>query len=230
VGEASTHYLFSQDAVPGILDYNADARLIVCIRNPIEMAPSFHAENVWQGEETVRDFEKAWRLQGSRRQGKHIPGTVRKDPDRLQYGAYCSLGEQVQRLFTHARREQVLLLVLDDIAQDPQREYEKTLHFLGIDPNSYHPEFTVYNSRKGARSTFVSYAVRRLSQMRRDLGFRKPVNLYGRIQSSVNWAKPEKYDLSPALRNELRQYFEPDIHLLEDLLGRDFSHWLEAAS
>ena len=72
--------------------------------------------------------------------------------------------------------------------------------------------------------------LRRLSQMRRDLGFRKPVNLYGRIQSSVNWAKPEKYDLSPALRNELRQYFEPDIHLLEDLLGRDFSHWLEAAS
>lgn len=226
VGEASTHYLYSREAVPGILDYQPDARFIVCIRNPITMAPSLHAERLWQGVETVGDFERAWRLQGVRRQGKHIPATVRRDPERLQYGAYCRLGEQVDRLLSHARADRVLLLVLDDIAQQPQQEYQKALEFLGIDPLSYLPEFTVYNQRKAARFTGLSYAARRLSQIRRALGFRKPLNLYGRIQSSLNSAEPEKFSLSPQLRSELTAYFEPDIHVLERLLGRDLSCWL----
>ncbi len=230
VGEASTHYLHSRVAVPGILRYNPDARLIVCIRNPIDMALSLHAENVWQGEETVRDFEEAWRLEGLRKQGMHIPATVRKNPEKLQYGVYCSLGAQVQRLLSCAPREQALLLVLDDIARDPLREYQKTLRFLGLDPDSHKPHFTVHNRRKGARSTFVSYTVRRLSQIRRNMGFRKPVNLYEMIQFSLNWAEPEEYDLSPALRSELKAYFEDDIHLLERLLDRDFTNWLEAPS
>jgi hypothetical protein len=230
VGEASTHYLYSQVAVPGILDYGPDARLIVCVRNPIEMAPSLHAENVWQGEETVGSFEEAWRLQALRKQGKRIPATVRTDPDRLQYGAYCRLGEQIQRLLSHVRREQVLILVLDDLAHDPLREYQKTLRFLGVDPEGYRPQFTIHNPRKGARSVWVSYTVRRLSQIRRQLGFRKPVNLYGPIQSSVNRAEPEKVNLSPALRRELSSYFEPDIRLLERILGRDRSCWLADAA
>ena len=226
VGEASTHYLYSREAVPGILRYNPEARLIVCVRNPIEMAPSLHAEYVWQGEETVRDFEKAWRLQTVRRQGQQIPATVRKDPDRLQYGSYCCLGEQIQRLLSVVPRAQVLILVLDDLAQDPLQEYQKTLRFLGVDPDSLRPQFTIHNQRKGFRSTFVSYTVRRLSQIRRDLGFRKPISLYGPIQSLVNRAEPEKVVLSQALWSELKSYFEPDIHLMEHLLERDFARWL----
>ncbi len=230
VGEASTHYLYSREAVPGILQYQPDARFIVCIRNPIEMAPSLHAERVWQGVETVADFERAWHLQAERKQGKHIPATIRRDPERLQYGAYCCLGEQVERLLSHACAERVLVLALDDIAGQPQAAYQKALQFLGIDPRSYTPEFTVYNQRKGVRSPLLSYTVRRLSQIRRALGFTRPVNLYGRIQSSINSAEPEKYRLSPALWAELRAYFEPDIRKLERLLGRDLSQWLVASS
>ena len=46
VGEGSTHYLFSKVAVPNILVYNPDARFIVCLRNPVDMAPSLHSERL----------------------------------------------------------------------------------------------------------------------------------------------------------------------------------------
>jgi len=77
VGEASTHYLYSQEAVPRILAYNPRARFVVCVRNPVDMAPALHAERVWQGRETIRSFARAWALQDARRDGRHIPRTMR---------------------------------------------------------------------------------------------------------------------------------------------------------
>lgn len=225
IGEASTHYLYSLQAVPRILEYNPDAKFIVCIRNPIEMAPSLHSERVWGGAETVKDFEKAWRLQDARRHGKYIPLTMRRDPDRLQYGAYCRLGEQIDRLYSHVSQDRVLVLTLDDLAKNPQREYQKVLRFLDISENVFTPEFVVYNERKAVRSVFVSFVLRYLFQIRNFIGFKKPLNLYKRIQT-INTVKPEKTRLSPELKSELRAYFEVDIHLLERQMGRDFSNWL----
>lgn len=228
IGEASTHYLYSHQAVPGILAYNPAARFIVCVRNPIDMAPSLHSERVWQGVETERDFEKAWRLQPLRKQGRFIPATIRADPERLQYGAYCCLGEQVNRLYSLVSPERVLVLILDDLAVQPQCEYEKVLRFLGVPVGVFTPEFTVQNQRKTVRWPFLSFTFRYLSQLRRALGFRKPINLYGTLQSLTNTALPEKIPLSREMKVELKAYFEQDIRLLGRVLNRDFSSWLSS--
>lgn len=226
IGEASTHYLYSRQAVPGILEYNPAARFIVCIRNPIEMAPSLHSERVWQGVETEKDFEKAWCLQPLRKRGRFIPATVRADPERLQYGLYCCLGEQISRLYSLVPAERVLVLVLDDLAAQPRCEYERVLRFLDVPGGVFTPEFAVQNQRKAVRWPFLSFTFRYLSQLRRSLGFRKPINLYGRLQSLTNTALPEKAPLSKEMKAELRAYFEEDICLLGHLLDRDFSSWL----
>ena len=42
VGESSTLYLYSKVAVQNICKYNKDAKFITMIRNPIEIARSFH--------------------------------------------------------------------------------------------------------------------------------------------------------------------------------------------
>ncbi len=56
VGEASVWYLYSSVAVASILRYRPDARFIVMLRNPVEMAPALHAEMLLGGHESVRDF------------------------------------------------------------------------------------------------------------------------------------------------------------------------------
>ena len=69
VGEASVWYMYSSAAVPNILEYNSDAKFIVMLRNPIEMAPSLHEELVFTGREDVNEFSEAWQLQDLRRNG-----------------------------------------------------------------------------------------------------------------------------------------------------------------
>src|SRR5690625_5018834 len=76
-GEASTWYLYSNIAVTSILKYNPNARFIVMIRNPCEMAPSLHKQLQLNRRETITDFREAWHLQDQRRTGLNIPKECR---------------------------------------------------------------------------------------------------------------------------------------------------------
>ena len=52
VGEASVWYLSSTEAVRNILRYQPEARFIVMVRNPVEMAPALPAEMLLSGHES----------------------------------------------------------------------------------------------------------------------------------------------------------------------------------
>lgn len=225
VGEGSTHYLYSQVAVPQILGYNPESRFIVCLRNPVEMAPALHSERVWQGRETVKDFEKAWRLQKDRKLGKHIPRTVREDPERLQYGSYCRLGEQLKRLHRNTSQEQVLPILLDDLRENPEREYRKILVFLDVAPDN-REEFSTHNRRKGVRSVGFSRLVRNLSSLKKMSGLGKTFGLASWMQS-LNRQQFTRDTVSPSFLAELKSYFRDDVQLLETLLVRDLSGWTQ---
>ncbi|MEC9341081.1 MAG: sulfotransferase [Pseudomonadota bacterium] len=106
VGEASVWYLYSHAAVPNILVDVPAAKFIVMLRNPVEMAPSLHEQQLVNGTEDVADFAAAWRLQTEREAGRSIPRLC-EEPKLLLYGPACRLGEQLQRLYCVAGQEQV---------------------------------------------------------------------------------------------------------------------------
>lgn len=111
VAEATTGYLRSEKAVAAILKYAPSACFIVCLRNPIEMVQSVHAQLVKMGTETEVKFERAWHLQEVRRLGGCIPW-ICHDKKVLMYGENCLLGQQMKRLFQHVSLEQVLVIFL----------------------------------------------------------------------------------------------------------------------
>lgn len=223
VGEASTHYLFAAEAVPGILDCQPGARFIVCLRNPVQMAPALQAECLAQGWEDEPDFGRAWALQRVRRGGDALPVTVRGDPLRLQYGAYCRLGQQLQRLYTRVSRDRVLPLLLDDLRADPQQLYRKTLAFLDVTDDG-RDEFPVVNAAARTRWPSVSRAMRRASQLRGALGMHGDWGLMAALRRLNSSAAPRP-PLSPAMTRTLRDHFADDVALLSKLLGRDLCHW-----
>jgi hypothetical protein len=73
VGEASPQHLYSRTAIRNIREFAPQARLVVMLRNPVEMARSAHAECLYWFVEDEPDFERAWRLQARRRRGERIP-------------------------------------------------------------------------------------------------------------------------------------------------------------
>src|SRR5581483_10303187 len=111
VGEASVWYLSSEDAVANILAYNPAARFIVMLRNPVEMAPSLHEEQVFTGREEVRDFATAWDLQEARKRGHDLP-RLTWEPKHLLYGDMCRLGAQLERLFSRVPAERVKMIFI----------------------------------------------------------------------------------------------------------------------
>ncbi len=227
VGEASAWYLYSREAVPNILRYNPEARFIVMVRNPIEMAYSLHQQELFSGNETVEDFERAWALQFERARGRQIPRFC-KEPKRLLYGPACKLGEQLERLYRTVPKEKVLVLVLDDVKENPRREYLKVLAFLNV-PDDGRRTFPVYNPAKARRfrplGRVIGMVGRRLGRWKRALGIQGGLGLLNALDR-LNTVPAPRPPLSEDMWQTLVSYFEDDIQRLSQLLDRDFSSWL----
>ena len=56
IGEASVWYLSSAEAVSAILRYQPEAKFIVMVRNPIDMAPTLNGEMLLSGLEYEHEF------------------------------------------------------------------------------------------------------------------------------------------------------------------------------
>ncbi len=224
VGEATTTYLRSKTAVPYILDYAPQARFIVCLRNPIGMAPSVHAQLLKQGVETVSSFARAWELQLSRMQGKNIPITCH-DKKVLIYGENCKLGKQIQRLFETVPREQVLVIFLGDMKADAEKEYRRVLNFLEVEDDG-RKHFPVENARAVPRFAMLAQVIIIANLIKIRLGWQKNTGL-GSIVYRLNNRLPKKKGISKEMRATLRDYFKKDIARLSQIMDRDLSHWIK---
>ncbi len=88
IGEGSVFYLFSSVALKKIYEFDPQAKIIVMLRNPVDLVYSFHSQQLFSADEDEQSFEKAWRLQGVRQQGKHIPRKNR-NTNFLNYASIC---------------------------------------------------------------------------------------------------------------------------------------------
>jgi Sulfotransferase family len=225
VGEASVDYLYSRVAVANILAFSPDARFMVMVRNPIEMARSLHAYSVQVLMEDVEDFEMAWRLQEERAEGRSLP-SVCIQADFVLYGRICRLGEQVEWLFRQVPRERVHVVVFDDLVRDPGAAYRAALDFLGV-ADDRRTEFDAKNVTMSHKSRLAKQVIQGLFALRQRLPVRKfGIPVIGWLVSS-NLGAAGRVSMDPAFRAELVEYFRSDVDLLSRLLGRDFSGWLE---
>ena len=224
VGEASTGYLYSRAAVDRILDYSPNARFLVMIRNPIEMAHALHGEQLYQGSEDVTDFETAWALQERRAEGERVPPGCH-DPQLLMYGPFCRLGAQLDRLYARVSPTRVHVVVLDDVKRDPRREYLRVLDFLGLADDGRRV-FPVRNVARARKSVVLGRLTRTLGTVRRRLG--PTYRGFGLLNRVNRWnrEKRARSPLSPEMREKLTAYFRPDVRRLGELLRRDFGPWL----
>jgi hypothetical protein len=229
VGEASVWYLYSQRAVPAILEFSPNARIVVMVRNPVDLVPSLHSQLRYSLDEDEPDVRRAWELQSDRAAGRNVPSTCRV-PAFLQYKAAASLGEQLERLYRHAAPEQVEVIVFDDLRSDARAVYTRTLDFLGVedDGRSTFPRVNANKAHRGglvARMTqrppallvTAAQGVKRVTRVER-------LGLLSRLRNT-NRVEAEREAIDGELSAELKLAFADDVGLLSELLSRDLSHW-----
>lgn len=224
VGEASTGYLRSEVAIPGILARYPGARFVVCIRNPTEMAISWHGQMLRTGWESQRDFAAAWRLQAERARGRRVPRLCRNKRD-LLYSRVCSLGTQLEALLARVPRSRVSVIVLDDMRDRPVDVYNEVLAFLGV-PQDGRTQFPHLNAARQVPHWFaVSSGL--IAECKRALGVSKGLGVFRALEPRL--ARNRRADIPEALHSELSAHFLPEIEKLERILGRSFAAWKEPA-
>jgi hypothetical protein len=232
VGEGTVWYLVSEVAIANIRRFNPDAKLIVMLRNPVDMAPSAHWQDLFDGSEDVRDFRAAWQLQSARRQGLNIPPTC-AEPKHLQYRHTCLLGSHLKRLLDVFPRRQVLTILFDDFVADTQGVYEETLAFLGV-PSDGRNTFPRIHERKEHRFLLLNKFLLQKAKTPRLLGALARATKKALGVSSLgirplllrlNTRPQVRQPLPPDFRRELVETFADDVKLLEELLGRKLDQW-----
>ncbi len=230
VGEASVYYLRSSVALANIRAFNPDARIIAMFRNPVDMVYSLHSQLLYVAEETVGDFETAWRLQERRSRGLDLPPRSRGS-FLLQYAEAGQFGTQTERLLSAFPREQVKLILYDDFAASPQAVYDEIVEFLEI-PHDNRRDFPRVNDNKRARVAWLGNFLRKpppllrtmYRSLKRTVGSGRLAAISAGLvaRNTVNERRPP---LPPAFRAELVETFREEVASLSRLLNRDLSHW-----
>lgn len=210
VGEASTWYLYSRDAVPNIESSYPGALYVVMVREPWEMANSLYWHNLRHLHEDASDFRQAWEMQPQRASGQNIPPSCR-EPSFLQYQAVCSLGAQVSRLLETVEAQRVLIVRMSSVRADPGRVYRDVIGFLGLRDDG-RSDFPVENPARVARRQWLQRIIVRLARIRRALGISRGFNTL-----RLNEAPMERKTLDASFENELRKAFADDWTLLQAL-------------
>ena len=227
-GEASADYAMSGVAIPAIVAARPEVKLIMIVRDPAEMAASYHSEMVQSFQEPVKDFERAWRLQDERAAGLGPFSRDTLEPRKLQYRWSCALGDQLERLC--ALTENRLVILFDDLARDPRSVYLRTLGFLGVADDG-RTGFPRMNRNRNLRSVRLAAAHRGLPRLLGPLyaPARALAQRVGFSPSAVvnrfNIREGERRPVDPAFTAELRAAFLPQVEKIERLTGRDLAHW-----
>lgn len=228
IGEGSVFYYFSDVAVPNILNANPSAKFVYAVRNPVDMVYSLYSQYCYSYMEDIGNFEDAWGAQEQRAAGRNIPRQC-YEPRFLQYRRMGLLGQRLKRLKSIIPAKQLLVFALDDLAKSPSKVYEDVLAFLDV-PSDGRSTFPIVNENKVRRNKALGYlsisVPRWLHNAVRDVKHAAgishvPLNILAKVSE-----KPAK---RPALREGFRKHliaeFEPDVCLLEEQLGRRFTHW-----
>jgi len=225
VGEATVWYLYSELAAREIKEFNPQSRIIIMLRNPVDMIRSLHAKNLMIGQEDEKDFTAALALEPARRDRERLAdGTCPLRP--CFYREIGRVSSRVAAYFDVFGRDRVHVVIHDDLRDDSAAAYRGVLEFLEV-ALEFKPDLDPVNEHRELRSLLLHRALRNIPDFVRTLGKKLlPSNIRpGRALMDLNAPSQRPMEMAPGLRRELRHEFAPEVAKLSELLGRDLAHW-----
>lgn len=213
VGECSPEYMRSEHASGRIRQTLPKVKLLALLRNPVDRAYSDY-------QAFVRDsIEREPFEQAIRRPYGVEPGH--------QYVATGFFGAQLTPYFESFPSDQIKVLLMDDLQRDGAGLLQEVCAWLGVDASGWQPDLSTTRNVSGRPG---NVAVSSAYRMRRYLRpWLKPVvpDWAQRRADGLLAAGLRRETMAPATRQELIEVYRDDVRLLEGLIGRDLSGWLQ---
>ena len=214
-GEGSVSYLFYPTVAQDIKVYNPMAKIIIMLRNPIERAFSHYLMDYRLG--LVSDSFEDIINKKSKHKNAH-----------LFYQQYIKVGEyaaQLKRYCDIFDKKNILLIDYENFKSDVTGTVNSAYSFLNIsaefsvDINKKHNTFTMPKN-KLIRFVYSFVIIRNI------LSFIFPKNIIKAVRL-ILFTKDKKPKLLEETRNQLKHYFSNDVRLLGNLIGKDYSKWIQ---
>jgi hypothetical protein len=214
LGDASVTYLWDKDSARRIYEVRPDARIIMILRDPVARAYSHYLMHKRFSFESAPTFFQALQRTSQETTGGMWPGNLY-----IEFGLYY---DQVRRYLETFGKEQVLILLTEDLNKRPKEVLEAVAQHLGIDAIPL-PEVE-------DEEVIAAYAMprfHRLYHFLRTKAFknefrRKYIPLFVRkwLQSSPLLYDTKRPQMDDQSRFFLQRIYDPEITRLEELLGR----------
>lgn len=209
IGEVTPDYLFAPQAAPRIAALLPDCRLIVLLRNPVDRAFSGYLHHVRILNER-RDFDQFFAEQ----------------VDARDRGFYT---RQLQRFQALVAREQLHVMISEELFQEPRRVLERLAAFLNLSRAWREPErlARIQANRSELpyfRSAFLH--ARQLGERLTNVGLDRAVTRAKEAGVTRLFGRQPRVPRMPASsRRRLESLYRDEVLALEAFLGRSIEAW-----
>ena len=232
-GEATPRYFYSDLALDILSRHPAQPRIIVILRNPIDLVYSLHGQMVRQGVETETDFSRAWAraLATQNEPGAWYSREGRIDR-RLDYPMFGRLGTRLHALQGSVGPDQLRILVLEEgLTHAPETVLLEVLDFLGlslanIDTERRNERIELRSTNLNKRMIALRNTIRRLkAALGMDVHRSRGTGLM-KLATKLNTPSPSpEKRWSSQVRRELAEFFREEVSMVEQGLGRPLTVW-----
>lgn len=234
-GEASTGYLAHPTAAAHLHRHIPEAKLIAILRDPADRAHSHmvHSRRIFAEQGQVPVTIEAGRplaeefcdvVDAALRHGSRPPATTVAEVW-LRTGFYFEHLSRFRSLFAD---DQLMTIVFDDLARDPQAVMAAVFRFLGVEEAFRLPTTAAFNVSVVPRNVNVFGFFTTRNALMRSARLMAPASVRALAMRARNRVlATEKPMLDADLRAKLVAIYRDDITQLQDLLRRDLSSWLD---
>lgn len=222
-GECSNGYLYyAERTASRIEQYLNEPKILILLRDPTERAYSQYLQHRMLGHEELT-FREALNEEESRSQNGwrwHY-----------QYRDQGKYFEQVRVYLDIFDEDKVRMVLFDDLVRNTRKCLKKICRFLGTNAGFFDGyKFEVYNETGLPVSQSLHAFIRGNHWLKEITRPFTPIwlrrNVF-KLFEAFTYSADKKPTISPDLEAHLRRYFTDDIQKLENLIGRDLSHWKE---
>lgn len=213
VGDLSSSYLFNHKAASRIKKFSPNAKIIIVLRNPVERAVSHYLMDRNLGYIKTPLMEV---LSNKEQYPKFFE----------QYYGVGEYKKQLERYTGLFEKQQVLILMSDELFGDPSAVLTRIFNFLEVD-DTFQPDFSKkYNEYKEPRFKMVNRF--KNSKTLRWVFDRLPGS-FQKIASKTAFDESREKPSLMAEKDLLQNWYSDEIRELEKILGRDLSSWKQTS-